>query len=127
MSANPFESPNKVDEPRKPATKVKWWVAFLLKLLALSLWLIAIEAITATYTVLNTPEMVANRVLTPGLFWYIAIVGLGLPIASVVLFAIAAWWQSKPFAYAALVVLALMVANLVGIGLINVTRRWLAI
>jgi hypothetical protein len=34
----------------------------------------AIEAITATYTVLNTPEMVANRVLMPGLFWYIIIV-----------------------------------------------------
>jgi hypothetical protein len=87
----------------------------------------AIEAITATYTVLNTPEMVANRVLMPGLFWYIIIVGLGLPIASVVQFAMAAWWQSKRIAYAALGVLALIVANLIGIGLINVIRRWLAI
>jgi hypothetical protein len=39
----------------------------------------------------------------------------------------AAWWQSKRFAYAALGVLALIVANLIGIGLINVIRRWLAI
>ena len=124
MSTNPFEPPNEVNERPKPRA-VKWWLAVLLKLVAIGLWVMALILVAASWDVLNRPELIPNRIFSPGLFWATAVVTFGLPVTSLLLFGIASWRRSKPFAYAGLGAIGLIPLYILCIFLIGTIRRWI--
>ena len=124
MPTNPYQPPKEVSEQPEP-TKVKLWQAILLKILAIGLWSMALILVFASVDALTRPEMVARRLLSPGLFWATTVVALGLPVTSLLLFGIASWRRSKPFACAGLGAIGLIALYILCIFLIGTIRRWI--
>jgi hypothetical protein len=95
----------------------------LFRIIALFCWAFAATLAMAAVEAVARPNLVERRERDPGLFWFVVLIGSGLPILSVILLGWASWRRSGRWALLALVPLGLMLVAILGLRFYGLYRR----